>query len=87
MKKVEQKIIVSGVRPTGRMHLGNYHGTVKTWLELQQQHDCYFFIPDLHALTTSYQNVAHIHRDTRQMVIDWLAMGLDPKKMHYFCPI
>jgi tryptophanyl-tRNA synthetase len=66
------------------MHLGNYHGTVKTWLELQQQHDCYFFIPDLHALTTSYQNVAHIHRDTRQMVIDWLAMGLDPKKCTIF---
>ncbi len=66
------------MRPTGSLHLGNYHGALKNWTELQYQYDCYFFIADYHALTTGYEDTSHIEDYTHQMVIDWLAAGLNP---------
>jgi len=66
------------MRPTGALHLGNYHGALKNWTELQYQYDCYFFIADYHALTTGYLDTKSIESDTWQIVIDWLAAGLNP---------
>ena len=80
----KNKTIVSGMRPTGRMHLGNYHGAVKNWVKLQEKYNCYFFIADLHALTTHYKKSTNIAHDTRTMIIDWLAVGLDPKYCKIF---
>ncbi len=74
------KRVVSGQRPTGRLHLGHYFGTLKNWVSLQDEYECLFFVADWHALTTKYDDVAGIADDTREMVIDWLAIGLDPKK-------
>ena len=69
------KRILSGMRPTGRLHLGNYHGALKNWLKLQKEFDCYFFAADLHALTTDYAAPSSIKNDTWEMIIDWLAAG------------
>lgn len=80
----KKKVIVSGVRPTGKMHLGNYHGTLKNWVKLQHQYDCYFFVADLHALTTHYQQSNDIKMNTRIMIEDWLSIGLDPKHCKIF---
>ncbi len=66
------------MRPTGSLHLGNYHGALKNWTELQYQYDCYFFIADYHALTTGYEDTRHLEDFAWQMVIDWLAAGLNP---------
>jgi len=66
------------MRPTGALHLGNYHGALKNWTELQYQYDCYFFIADYHALTTGYLDTRSIESDTWQILIDWLAAGLNP---------
>lgn len=74
------KRVVSGQRPTGRLHLGHYFGTLKNWVRLQGEYECLFFVADWHALTTKYDDVAGISNDTREMVMDWLAIGLDPKK-------
>jgi len=70
--------VLSGMRPTGALHLGNYHGALKNWTELQYEYDCYFFVADYHALTTGYQDTRSIESDTWQIVIDWLAAGLNP---------
>jgi tryptophanyl-tRNA synthetase len=72
------KRVLSGMRPTGKLHLGNYHGALRNWIELQYQYECYFFIADWHALTTGYDDTAHIESDARDIVIDWLAAGLNP---------
>ena len=66
------------MRPTGALHLGNYHGALKNWTELQYEYDCYFFIADYHALTTGYDDTRQFERNTWQIVIDWLAAGLNP---------
>jgi tryptophanyl-tRNA synthetase len=66
------------MRPTGNLHLGNYHGALKNWTELQHQYDCYFFVADLHALTTGYEDTSGIEDHAWQMTIDWLAAGLNP---------
>ena len=66
------------MRPTGRMHLGHYHGALKNWVRLQHQYDCYFFVADYHALTTHYQDGVDIEEFTYDMVVDWLAVGLSP---------
>jgi tryptophanyl-tRNA synthetase len=66
------------MRPTGLLHLGNYHGALKNWTELQYQYDCYFFVADLHALTTGYEDTSNIEDYVWQMVVDWLAAGLNP---------
>jgi tryptophanyl-tRNA synthetase len=66
------------MRPTGALHLGNYHGALKNWTELQYQYDCYFFVADYHALTTGYDDTSRLEDYTWQMVIDWLSAGLNP---------
>ncbi len=66
------------MRPTGQLHLGNYHGALKNWIELQYQYECYFFVADWHALTTGYEDTAKLESYVWSMVIDWLAAGLNP---------
>ncbi len=66
------------MRPTGPLHLGNYHGALRNWVELQYQYECYFFIADLHALTTGYEETSRLPEYTREVLIDWLAAGLNP---------
>lgn len=70
--------VLSGMRPTGRLHLGHYHGVLKNWIELQHTHECYFFVADWHALTTEYDNTEIIACSVTDMVIDWLAAGISP---------
>ena len=70
--------VVSGMRPTGALHLGNYHGALKNWVELQYQYECYFFVADIHALTTGYDDTLHLETNVWGIVIDWLAAGLNP---------
>ena len=72
------------MRPTGAMHLGHYHGALKNWVRLQHDHDCFFFVADWHALTTHYDEREVIERSVYDMVIDWLAAGLDPDKTTIF---
>jgi len=66
------------MRPTGELHLGNYHGALKNWVELQYQYECYFFVADLHALTTGYDDTSALEANVWRMIIDWLAAGLNP---------
>ncbi len=75
----KKKILVSGVKPTGRPHIGNYFGAMKQLVELQDTHESYVFIADLHALT-SVQNAAELSQNTFDLIVDYLAIGLDPKK-------
>jgi tryptophanyl-tRNA synthetase len=70
--------VLSGMRPTGALHLGHYHGVLKNWARLQAEYPCFFFVADWHALTTHYDEVNVIGQNTREMVIDWLAAGIDP---------
>ncbi|MDR0952744.1 MAG: tryptophan--tRNA ligase [Elusimicrobiota bacterium] len=81
---MDKNIVVSGIRPTGKMHLGNYFGALKNFVALQETHKCYFFIADLHALTTAYDKTQTLAQDSRNMLIDWLTAGLDPKKCTMF---
>jgi tryptophanyl-tRNA synthetase len=78
------QIIVSGMRPTGRLHLGHFHGALENWLRLQQEYQCYFFVADWHALTTDYATPQGIQQNTLEMVMDWLSIGLDPAKAVLF---
>jgi tryptophanyl-tRNA synthetase len=66
------------MRPTGQLHLGNYHGALKNWVDLQYQYECYFFVADWHALTTGYEDTKQLPRFIHEMLIDWLAAGLNP---------
>jgi tryptophanyl-tRNA synthetase len=72
------KRVLSGMRPTGALHLGNYHGALRNWVELQYQYECFFFVADWHALTTGYEDTASLPQAIREVVIDWLAAGLNP---------
>src|ERR1700688_4345193 len=72
------KRVLSGMRPTGALHLGNYHGALRNWVELQYQYECYFFIADWHALTTGYEDTDGLPRAVHEVLIDWLAAGLNP---------
>ncbi len=76
--------VLSGMRPTGRLHLGHHHGVLKNWVELQHEYDCYFFVADWHALTTHYEDPSIIPESIWDMVIDWLAAGIDPAKAKIF---
>jgi len=76
--------VLSGMRPTGALHLGHYHGALKNWVRLQSTHDCYFFVADWHALTTHYEHREVIEKNVFEMVIDWLAAGLDPEQCTLF---
>lgn len=70
--------VLSGMRPTGNLHLGHYHGVLKNWVKLQHEHPCLFFVADWHALTTQYDDPRGIEQSSWEMVIDWLAAGVDP---------
>jgi tryptophanyl-tRNA synthetase len=70
--------VLSGMRPTGSLHLGHYHGVLKNWIQLQHEYECLFFVADWHALTTHYDNPHMIEQNVWNMVIDWLAAGVDP---------
>ncbi|GAB3553421.1 tryptophan--tRNA ligase [Noviherbaspirillum agri] len=76
--------VVSGMRPTGAMHLGHYHGALKNWIKMQSELECLFFVADWHALTTHYDDPSIIETSTWDMVIDWLAAGVDPSKATIF---
>ena len=76
--------ILSGMRATGRLHLGNYHGAIKNWINLQYEHSCYFMAADIHALTTDYENPRNIETNVYDMIIDWLACGIDPAQAVIF---
>ena len=81
---MKNKRVVSGMRPTGKLHLGHFHGVLANWLELQSGYECFFFAADWHSLTTEYANTAEIRDNTRDMVLDWLAFGIDPDKSTIF---
>ncbi len=76
--------VLSGMRPTGSLHLGHYHGVLKNWVKLQQQYECLFFVADWHALTTHYDTPEIIEQNVWDMVIDWLAAGVDPSQAILF---
>lgn len=80
----QSKRILSGMRPTGRLHLGNLHGALKNWIQLQDQYECFFFVADWHALTTDYADPGAIRQNTWDMIVDWFAAGLDPQKAVVF---
>lgn len=73
-----QSRVLSGMRPTGRLHLGHYHGVLKNWIRLQHEFDCFFFIADWHALTTHYEETPQMEAHVHNMAIDWLAAGVNP---------
>ena len=76
--------VLSGMRPTGSLHLGHYNGVLKNWLRLQHEHECFFFVADWHALTTHYDTPEIIEESVWEMVIDWLAAGVDPASATVF---
>ena len=79
MSSVEsQQRVLSGMRPTGKLHLGHYHGVLKNWVQLQHDYECFFFVADWHALTTHYEDPHLIEQSIWDMVIDWLAAGINP---------
>lgn len=75
-----KKRILSGMRPTGKLHIGHILGALNNWVKLQDEYQCFYMVADLHALTSDYANTAKIQENIREMVIDWLACGLDPEK-------
>lgn len=76
--------VLSGMRPTGSLHLGHYHGVLKNWVQMQQKYECLFFVADWHALTTHYDTPQIIEQSVWDMVIDWLAVGVDPSRATLF---
>ena len=74
----QQQRVLSGMRPTGALHLGHYHGVLKNWIKLQHEYQCFFFVADWHALTTHYEDVAVLEASVWDMVVDWLAVGVNP---------
>jgi len=81
---LQSRRVVSGMRPTGRLHLGHYHGVLKHWLKLQHEYDCFFFAADWHALTTHYEKSDVIEDSVWEMVIDWIAAGIEPSAVTLF---
>jgi tryptophanyl-tRNA synthetase len=80
----EQRIILSGMRPTGRLHWGNYTGALENWLRLQDSYRCFFMVADWHVLTTALDRADEIPGHTREMILDWLGAGLDPERSVIF---
>ena len=76
--ELSERRILSGMRPTGRLHLGHYHGVLRNWVRLQHEYECFFFVADWHALTTDYDDPRNIDQYSRELVIDWLAAGVNP---------
>ncbi len=81
---MNKKRIVSGMRPTGKLHLGHFHGVLSSWLELQDDHECFFFAADWHALTTEYANPGFVRESIDDLFLDWLSVGIDPEKCVMF---
>jgi tryptophanyl-tRNA synthetase len=79
-----RQFVLSGLRPTGRVHLGNYFGAVRNWVRLQDSYDCYYFVADWHALTSDYADPGRVRQATYDAVADWLAAGLEPEKSTIF---
>ncbi len=80
----KRKRVLSGMRPTGRLHIGHYFGALENWLKLQEQYDCYYFVADWHALTTDYADTSQVAGNRIEIATDWLAAGLDPEKCTMF---
>ncbi|HUT71434.1 MAG TPA: tryptophan--tRNA ligase [Desulfatiglandales bacterium] len=81
---MQKKRIVSGMRPTGKLHLGHVHGALNNWRSLQDDYECFYFIADWHALTSEYERTEIIKESTRDIIIDWISVGLDPKRSVFF---
>ena len=79
-----RKRVLSGMRPSGKLHLGHYIGVLANWKKLQEEHDSFFFVADWHALTTEYDNTSTIRENVDDMIIDWMASGIDPNKATLF---
>jgi tryptophanyl-tRNA synthetase len=79
-----KKRLLSGMRPTGPLHLGNYHGALENWVRLQDEYDCFYFIADWHALTSDYEKPDQIREFTNDIILDWLSAGLTPEKSTLF---
>jgi tryptophanyl-tRNA synthetase len=79
------KTILSGMRPTGKLHIGHYAGVLKNWVRLQNEYRCFFMVADLHALTTEYENTKEIKQNVYEIVSGWLSCGIDPQKAVVFC--
>ena len=79
-----ERRIVSGMRPTGKLHLGHLHGVLKNWIQLQHEYDCFFFVADFHALTTNYEDSRNIEQYSFETVVDWLAAGVNPGSATFF---
>jgi tryptophanyl-tRNA synthetase len=84
MARMKRKRIVSGMRPTGRIHLGHVHGALENWKRLTQDYDCFYFIADWHALTSDYADTRGIRENAHEIIIDWIAVGLDPDIATFF---
>jgi tryptophanyl-tRNA synthetase len=84
LSSLQSQRILSGMRPTGRLHLGHYHGVLKNWIQLQHKYNCFFFVADWHALTTEYENPQSIANSVWDMIIDWLAAGIEPSAATLF---
>jgi tryptophanyl-tRNA synthetase len=82
--EVHRPRVLSGMRPTGALHLGHFHGALKNWVRLQASHDCFFFVADWHALTGAAQAPGQMEHNVYDMVVDWLAAGLDPEQCTLF---
>ena len=79
-----KKRVLSGMRATGKLHLGNYVGALANWVKLQERYECFFFIADWHALTTDYADTSRVKQNSLEVILDWLAAGLDPEKCVMF---
>ncbi|TKS59192.1 MAG: tryptophan--tRNA ligase [Nitrospira sp.] len=79
-----RKRVLSGMQPSGLLHLGNYLGALENWKALQEQYECYFFVADWHALSTTYADTSRIREFARELLIDWLAAGIDPERSTVF---
>ncbi|HID97789.1 MAG TPA: tryptophan--tRNA ligase [Thermodesulfobacteriaceae bacterium] len=84
MESTAKKRVLSGMRPSGKLHLGHLHGVLENWKRLQNEYQCYFFVADWHALTTNYEHSYEIPENIEEMVLDWLAVGIDPGKATIF---
>ena len=82
-----RKRVLSGMQPSGLLHLGNYLGALENWKGLQHEFECYFFVADWHALSTNYADTSRIREFSRELLIDWLAAGIDPATVHGVHPV
>ena len=79
-----RKRVLSGMQPSGLLHLGNWLGALENWNELQEEYECFFFVADWHALSSNYADTSRIREFVRELLIDWLAAGIDPKRATVF---